>query len=139
MNKNEWLAKECGFYLQGCCWHDPSQYPADLPDFENSLDALIKWVFPSIPDMIGFEAEIFRPEKSPMLWRITLNCEHKNGDWYGFDSCNQTLDEACFNACCEALGWKDPQEHDDSIMAHILHSSQERATIADRNTTGELM
>ena len=115
MIKTEWLAEKCGFYKQGCCWHRPDPKPTDscrslfqldLPDFENSLDALSRWVFPSIPGLIGYNAEIVRPEKSTMLWGVTL---------YGLErmitgcSYEPTLVGACFEACCEALGWEEPE------------------------------
>ena len=130
MNKVEWLAEKCGFTWEGsnnlgtyptiggrdrddwinAGWRYPDGNQDDwLPDLAHSLDVLVKWAFPKIPDMIGFNAEIARPEKSPMLWGVTLNCEHKNGDWYGFSSFEPTLVGACFNTCCEALGWQEPE------------------------------
>ena len=155
MNKNEWLAEKCGFYKQGCCWHDPSQYPADLPDFEHSIDALVKWVLPKFPG--AFDIKISLLAYQGDAYAVTIHGE------YAHSAKSFDLNKACFDACCMSLGWKEPGEeqeplHDDSIMAHILAGElpilgfdssrineevtlhgEARITVKPSNYTGELM
>ena len=106
MTKTEWLAEKCGFTKPYLNWRDPDGFPVELPDFPHSLDALDRWVFPKIPGLVGYNAEIVSPEKSTMLWGVIL---------YGLErmitgcSYDPTLVGACFDACCEALGWEEPE------------------------------
>ena len=134
MNKAEWLAEKCGFTwekaeklgnffgnkVEGVYWSDPGwRYPDGIwggcpPDFKHSLDALEKWVFPKIPGLVGFNNQIVNSENSPQLWSVEITCEVEEGDedyltYYVYRSCDPTLAEALFDACCEALGWEEPE------------------------------
>jgi len=115
MTKNEWMAEKVGFKrppsLFGV-WEYPDHHRGNsLPDFEHSLDAQVKWVWPKAIKYEWQDIELSPPQKDENYWQVSIIHLRllfwSKTDFYGE---GDTLAEASFNACCEALGWKDKED-----------------------------
>ena len=116
MTKNEWLAERVGFKrhpgLFGVWGYPDHHRESFLPDFPNSLDAQVKWVWPEIKKcnsdnlLISFEQHGEENVCAIEDWDVIEGEFIPIKDAYS----GKTLAEASFHACCAALGWADKED-----------------------------